>query len=119
MPYIEMWSFETKNIRITWEIRDSDYPDLSFDETGETSEKVSSGKWVCFDSKMSATHIGTGVELASDYLGESIYANPKEFRDHIGAQGRYGSYFRDMVSSVCADARVTLRSMQSLPVRGA
>lgn len=117
MHYETMWSFETANLRIEWAITPESEPDFSFDETGETAENVKSGLWECFTSRMRVTHRPTGVELSSDYLGNSIYEKPAEFRDHIGARGKYGSYFRDMVSTVCRDARKTLRRMSAVYVR--
>lgn len=109
-----LWTFETANFRIEWNISPDDDVDTSFDETGETLEKLNSGEWFAFVSEMRCVHKQTGIELATDYLGGSIYANPKDFRDHIGAQGRWGSYFKDMVHSVCKDARKTLSQLQGV-----
>jgi hypothetical protein len=112
-----MWSFETAQLRVEWSIAPEDDIDISWDETDETRDNLNSGLWVCFMSRMRVTHKDTGAELGCDYLGNSIYENPSEFRDHIGARGKYGSYFRDMVSSACKAARVTLRSLGSIRVR--
>ena len=118
MTYFEkMWTFKTANIEIRWEIAPEDHIDLSWDETGETAENLKSGLWLCFVSRMQAIHIPTGAVLAEDYLGQSIYEKPCEFRDHIGARGKYGSYFKDMVLTVCQEARKTLATMQSIPLR--
>ena len=54
-----------------------------------------------------------GVEIASDYLGNSVYADPADFvREHYGIRpkGRadgcnYGCYFPDMVRQAIAKAR--------------
>jgi len=113
-----MWQFETASFRIEWAITAEDSPDFSFDETGETAEKVYSGEWTCFTSRMRVIEKQTGVELGFDYLGNSIYANPAEFRDHIGARGRWGSYFRDMVHSACSEARKTLNAYKPIYIRG-
>lgn len=99
-----MWKFETKRFSVEWHIEPECDPDFSFDETGETAEKIASGEWQCFTSKV-AVYVD-GVEIAADYLGNSIYADPKDFRDHIGARGAYGSYFRDMVREAIATARL-------------
>ena len=114
-----MWSFETAQFRVEWAIAPESDPDFSFDETGETAANVASGLWECFTSRMSVTHIPSGAELSADYLGNSIYENPREFRDHIGARGKYGSYFRDMVHSAVSEARKTLQKMGAVYVRGA
>ncbi len=112
-----MWSFETANFRIEWAIAPDSDPDFSFDETGETADNVASGLWDCFVSRMSVIHVPTGETLGVDYLGGSIYEKPADFRDHIGAAGKYGSYFRDMVHSSVREARANLRKLQSVYVR--
>lgn len=115
--YEPMWSFETEHLRIEWAIAPDDDVDTSFDETGETVEKLNSGEWQAFMSRVQCVHKDTGAVLAVDYLGGSIYENPAEFRDHIGARGTYGSYFKDMVRTVCSEARANLRKMQTIHVR--
>jgi hypothetical protein len=106
----KIWEFETARFRVVvgWDWEDS--PDLSWDETGETREKLESGEWgnYCFVAKVYCD----GRELAADYLGNSIYAEPGEFRDHIGLAAKsradgcnYGSYFKDMVDNVITEAR--------------
>lgn len=112
-----LWTFETAQLRVEWAIAPDECPDLSWDETGETREKLASGAWKCFISRMQCIHKATGAVLAEDYLGGSIYAQPLEFRDHIGAQGRWGSYFKDMVLRVCTEARAQLRTLQGMHIR--
>lgn len=108
-----MWTFKTKRFAVIWRIWPEENPDLSFDETGETQEKVASGEWTCFCSKMSVEL--DGIEIGCDYLGESIYANPADFRDHIGMNKRgHGSYFSDMVRAAIAEARTALRDAPKL-----
>jgi hypothetical protein len=108
-----IWQFRTARFRIVvgWEWEND--PDLSWDETGETREKLASGEWgnYCFAVKLYCD----GIEIAADYLGNSIYADPAEFRDHVGlaiksrADGcTYGSYFTDMVRNVIAESRKLL-----------
>lgn len=117
MRYTEMWSFETANLRVVWDITPDEDVDTSFDETGETQAKLDSGEWQAFMSRMRVLHKGTGAELGCEYLGGSIYADPAEFRDHIGARGKYGSYFKDMVGTACEEARESLRKLQTVRVR--
>lgn len=113
----KMYEFKTAQFSITWAIEPDSDCDLSFDDTGETREKIESGEWECFTSRMQCRHRQTGAVLATDYLGGSIYANPADFRDHIGARGKYGSYFRDMVRNVCAEAREQLRALNGVYAR--
>ncbi len=122
MAYETLWSFETKNLRIDWGVSPDDDVDLSFDETGETAEKIASGEWRAFNSRVRVTHRQTGAVLGADYLGGSIYANPRDFRDHIGLRTRTsncGSYFLDMVHSACREAREQLMALRDIPVRTA
>jgi hypothetical protein len=45
--------------------------------------------------------------VASEYLGNSVYANPADFRDHVGIKATHpgcGSYFADMVREVIQHA---------------
>jgi hypothetical protein len=61
----------------------------------------------------------SGEMLGADYLGNSIYANVRDFRkEHVGAQGAHGSYFVDMVHEAIREARAHLRTLQTIKVRG-
>jgi hypothetical protein len=116
--FTTLWTFRTKNLKVIWSIAPSEQIDLSWDDTGEVREKLDSGEYEAFDSKMSVVSRITGEEIAADYLGESIYANPKDFRDHIGMNAKgHGSYFSDMVREACREARDNLRAMKEIPVR--
>lgn len=92
--------------------------DLSWvEDDQETLDNLESGLWTNYTFKV-AVYDAHGRDLAADYLGNSIYANPLEFRDHracgranrehaaAGQPGRCGSYFKDMVRNVIHDARV-------------
>jgi len=82
----EMWRFETARFAVVWTISDCYDLDLSWDATGEVREKLESGEYQAFDSAV--TVYLDGREIAADYLGQSIYADPAEFRDHIGLSKR-------------------------------
>jgi hypothetical protein len=120
-------TFNTKNFSVVVEaIEDYDI-DLSFDETGEVMEKLESGEFTGFAVRARVVH--HGVDIAEDYLGGCIYADIKDFEDHrlCGAETRKlrasgsnavcGSYFADMVKSVCKQARQEIKKMQSIYVR--
>lgn len=104
-----------------------DYLDLSWDETGETREGLESGRFVAFVARARAFY--KGHELASGYLGGCIYESLAQFQDHreCGAQTRKlraegstavcGSYFADMVRSICRDARKELQALKGAKVR--
>ena len=119
--------FETRNFSIVIDAVEDYDIDLSWDETGEVREKLENGEFQSFTVRAIAYLYG--AEIASDYLGGCIYADIAEFQDHrqCGAQNRKlraegsnavcGSYFSDMVRSVCEQARDTVRKMQSIRVR--
>jgi hypothetical protein len=112
--YETLWTFKTKNFTIAWEVTDCDCSlDLSWDDTGETLENLQSGLWTAFDSKMAVYY--RGEEIAADYLGQSIYENPRDFRDHIGMNAKgHGSYFSDMVREAVREARAHFKDAPRL-----
>jgi hypothetical protein len=114
-----IWKFETENftVRMDWEY-DQDTVDLSWDETGETAEKLEDGEWAVYTFIARVIENATGNEIGVDYLGASIHADPDDFRDHVGlaaksrrdfGEGRsgYGSYFMDMIGRAIEEARET------------
>lgn len=111
--------FNTRNFTVTFSAEEEFDPDFSFDETGEVLSKIQSGEFTCFCAKVEVSV--NGIELATDYLGNCIYADPRDFMDHKGrgrgSNAKYGSYFSDMVSSAIADARQELAKLALIPVR--
>lgn len=108
-----VWSFRTARFVVTLDWTYDDDADLSWDETGETQAKIESGEWGVFTFRVRVTC--DGREVGCDYLGGSVYADPAEFRDHVGlavkcrADGRnYGSYFTDMTREAIREARKSL-----------
>lgn len=109
-----MREFRTKNFRVVATISPDDDVDTSFDETGETADKLQSGEWEAFQTAVTVYY--RGAELGADYLGGSIYANPADFfKEHIGLAAKsradgcnYGSYFPDMVREAISEARKAL-----------
>lgn len=108
-----IWQFNTKrfSIDLAWDYEND--VDISWDDTGETAEKLQSGEWTCALFRVRVRCDGRTV--GEDYLGNSIYANVSEFRDHIGLAAKaradghnYGSYFTDMVHSAIGEARKAL-----------
>ncbi len=103
-----MWKFQTKHFVVKWQIERESF-DASYMDEGLAQEcraKIKSGEWKCFNSKISVTHKQSGVELSAEYLGNSVYANPAEFRDHFGMKSKgHGSYFADMVHDAIDSAR--------------
>lgn len=113
-----MWQFKTKNFAINWQILPDNDLDLSWDHTGEVKEKLARGEYEAFQSHVYVVFIPTGATVGEAWLSGSIYARPKEFRDHIGMNAKgHGSYFSDMVREACAEARKNFKQMQSLKIR--
>ena len=108
-----IWRFDTKNFRIEMTAEEEQDVDLSWDDTGEVSAKIESGEYSVFCAKC-AVYL-RGVEVATDYLGNCIYSNANEFRDHLGRNAKgYGSYFSDMVRNAISQAREQLADMPQL-----
>lgn len=109
---IKTWN--TKRFTVTLDYEWEEYPDLSWDKTGETVAKIESGEWgnYCFCVRVMAD----GREIATNYLGNSIYADPTDFyREHIGVAAKsraagvnYGCYFTDMMHEAIREARKAL-----------
>jgi hypothetical protein len=105
-----MWTFKTNRFEVRWSIDEPYSLDLSWDDTGETARKLDSGEYTAFDSTV-AVYLD-GVEIGRDTLGDSIYENPADFRDHFGiAHTKYGSYFSSMVDESIKRAREFMASV--------
>jgi hypothetical protein len=83
---MRLWEFKTAQFAIVWKISPCDDLDLSWCETGETRANLESGLWQAFDSEIIVRWKGQTIGAA--YLGQSIYKDPREFRDHIGMNGQ-------------------------------
>lgn len=112
-----LWTFSTRRFRVSCEIEPDDYLDLSWDDTGEVAEKLKSGEYVAFQTRV-AVYLD-GVMIGADYLGGSIYADPEDFvtehrdpdpknRNCSANSYRVCHYFPDMVSGAIAEARAHL-----------
>lgn len=119
--------FRTARFVIRVEALPDDDLDLSWDGDGSTAEALNNGELIAFCAH--ATVFVDGHEVADDYLGGCIYKSLDDFMDHraVGAQNRKlaaqgskarcGSYFRDMIRTVCADARKRVAELASVTVR--
>jgi len=103
-----MWEFKTAQFRVIWSIRECGDIDLSWVENSRNIRaSIDDGTLTAFNSKVTVYH--NNKEIGSDTLGQSIYENPADFRDHIGAQGKHGSYFTDMITIAIKEARQNMR----------
>lgn len=112
---MKMWEFKTRRFTVQWLIEEDTLDTAGMDraQAQECRDNVRSGDWECFQSEIRVVHRTTRTELGAAYLGGSIYANPAEFRDHIGIkQTGYGSYFSQMVREACAEARKNFPGLQ-------
>ena len=110
-------TFETANFRVTVDAFEDYDVDLSFDDTGEVRRKLETGEYVCFTVHAEVIHKPTGTSLGEDYLGGCIYADIAEFQDHRGANGRWGSYFKDMIGEAIAEARKQVATLGNIKLR--
>lgn len=104
-----IWQFKTKHfiVRMSCDY-DQDTVDLSWDDTGEVCEKLKSGEWAVyvFHAEVIERATGNTIDVETRLAG-SIYADPEDFRDHVGSQGKHGSYFTDMIREAIREARKT------------
>lgn len=115
-----MWRFKTANFSVAWQVTECTDLDTSWiEDESDYLEKLRNGFYTAFDSRVVV--YCDGEEVGCDYLGQSVYESPKDFRDHIGSQGKYGSYFTDMVRTAIAEARANVRdkqqTMQQIKIR--
>ena len=120
-------TFRTKNFTVKVTAEEEYDVDLSWDDDGSTREGLENGTLIAFCAK--AAVYCRGREIATDYLGNCIYKSLDDFMDHKecgkqnkeraakGEPGRCGSYFRDMITAVCRDARKEIETLQSVRVR--
>lgn len=117
-----LWRFNTKRFSVDLACAEEYAPDISWDESGEVREKLESGEYVCACFRIRV--LLDGAEIASDYLGESIYADVSDFRrEHIGLTAKsradgcnYGDYFSGMVRGAISAARKHLKNPPRLRV---
>lgn len=122
-----MWTtlreFNTARYRVAlqWQYdADADVRDL--DE--ETRAAVCAEELAVYCFRVAVWH--DGREVAADYLGDSVYADPADFgRQHYGIapKGRadgvtYCVYFPSMVREAIRETRITLLKTKTQKVRG-
>ena len=129
MDYALIREFKTPNFRVVVRAEEENDLDLSWDEDGQTAEGLNNGTYVAFCAHAYVQHRETGAILANDYLGGCIYKSIAEFEDHRecgkqtaklraeGSSAIVGSYFADMVKTVCQEARERLAGIQGIKVR--
>lgn len=121
--------FNTPNFRVIVQAEEETDLDISFDETDETQNKLESGEWVAFCAHALVIHKPTGAVLSEDFLGNCIYESYDAFMDHkecgrenarlaaTGSAARCGSYFVDMVHTVCDEAREQIETLRATKTR--
>lgn len=122
--YETIREFRTPNFTVTVDAVEDPDVDLSWDETGDTLEKLNSGEYVAFAARVRVVHADLGT-VGEDYLGGCIYSRIADFQDHrqcaaetrrlraAGSSAICGSYFADLIKSACAEARQRILSMQA------
>ena len=95
-------TIKTKEFTVTVDAVEDVCPDLSWDETGEVVGKINDGTYWLFCARARCEHAHLGI-LAEDYLGNCVYKDAADFVKD--------GYFRDMVKSVCVEARKAVNAM--------
>jgi hypothetical protein len=119
--------FKTKNFTVIVDAIEDDcgIDDLHSEPEAqqEIIDNLNSGKWIQFTARARVLYHGNTI--ASDYLGGCVYTSLEEFADHIESAkykretGRNtGSYFADMIATVCAEARKAILETQTIYIRG-
>jgi len=106
-----LWKFSTKNFTVVWNITD----DLDwFGDDKEVQRRIDDGTYKVFNSTVAVLY--ENQVIGEDHLCGSVYENPMDFRkEHIGAKGKWGSYFRDMVREAISHARDNILNRAPLP----
>ncbi len=109
-----IYKFKTRNFTIRVDAVEETNPDFSFDDSDETLNGIENGELTCFAVRASVSFRGSVV--GTDYLGNCIYQNFRDFRDHLGIKkhANCGSYFADMIRESIREARKTLSEMPKL-----
>lgn len=109
-PLENLWTFETKNFTIRCDALVEHDADLSWDETGEVAEKINNGTYDLFCAAVSV-HMN-GREVSCNYLGGCIYEDANDFVSKYRDE-----YFRDMVRTAVAEARVEVAQLKSIELK--
>lgn len=111
-----LWKFNTKNFTVRLCIEDDVLSTSGMDRAlaKKCRENVDSGEWTCFQSVVEVVHRPTGLVIGEEFLGGSIYAEPKDFRDHFNMTAKgHGSYFFQMAKGAIAQARKRFPALQA------
>ena len=84
------------DISVFLDALEEDSPDLSWDDTGETTAAIARGDLFLFCARIQV--LRKGVPIGSDYLGNCVYHSLDDFMQPRG-------YFIDMVREAFRDAR--------------
>jgi hypothetical protein len=107
----KLWTFKTAHFAVHWAVTPDTDADISWLDSEEL-DAFRRGELNAFVSKVWVEYEGT--EIGADVLCGSFYRDIREFRDHIGARGQYGSYFADMVSAAIHEARAHFANFPKL-----
>lgn len=112
----EIWKFKTARFAIKCEALPEYDLDLSWDESGEITDKIARGLYEVFCAKVSVELDGN--EISADYLGQCIYETPEQFKDNLGIRRtNYNSYFSGMVKTAISEARQYIRNQKPIKLR--
>jgi len=109
----QLWKFKTKHFTVVLDITE-DTCFVPIDDDKETQQRIDDGTYQVFNSTVAVLY--ENQVIGEDHLCGSVYENPMDFRkEHIGAKGKWGSYFRDMVREAISHARDNILNRAPLP----
>ena len=104
MDWTTIRTINTKRFSVALQWQYDDYADLSWCDSA-TRAGINAGRYSAYTFRVVV--LCDGLEIAADYLGESIYDNPDKFgQEHIGQNHILGNaYFPEMLWRAIGDAR--------------
>lgn len=134
MRYEEVWSFETRNFKVTFGVApDERAPEACF-EFQKDIDAVRNGELAWFIAKLAIYHKPSGALLSWDTLGgcayenilrdfvEAHWRNPYEYRNTLESKAKrqvFCDYFTDMVRIAIKNARKEAETIKAIPLRAA
>jgi hypothetical protein len=119
-----IYKFQTRRFIVEVVALPEDCLDLSWDENGETAQKIETGELCAFQVEARVSfcgEYGEPIKLGADHMGGCVSESPEAFRDHFGVRpaerklsDEHGGpvticrYFSSMVREAIAQARCNM-----------
>lgn len=108
-----LWNFSTRNFRVTLSCAPEPDPDVSWMDEHELAA-LERGDLDNLVFRVQVFYRGT--LFGEDYLGNSVYDDPRKFRtEHMASTS--GGYFTDMVKEAIRQTRGMFADIRETPLR--